>query len=502
MAHPLVLEINTRCWLRELAGGSQNLVTLDRVPESIVRDWKDLGFSHIWLMGVWTTGPKTLEIARSQPGFRKLSIDAFGENGPQRLAASPYAIAEYSVAELLGGASGLREFRSLLNRHGLQLILDFVPNHLGVDHPWLEQRSELFVRSPVEKAGTFHLGAHWVAHGKDPFFPPWIDTAQLDYRNEATRRAMTDVLQSVAAQCDGVRCDMAMLLLNDIFAKTWADFPAAGETPSTEFWEDAISEVRQRQPDFLFLAEAYWDTEPRLEKLGFNYCYDKKFLDELVERKFSALQKHVRKVAESFRPARFLANHDEAPIAALLTSEEGRAAAVLLLAQPGLRLLHDGQLAGRKHRAPVQFNSYWPETEDLEMAAFYRDLIRRLSKTLIGQGVPEFCETGIDSCFAVKWSGGNALEHLVVTNLSREKQAFTLPFLAPASSVNTIYSGGSSSWRTREAHFNLLRSRAETRLINSLAPPSEERGAGQVHELDIELVAGGCLVLEWRSVAA
>ena len=110
---------------------------------------------------------------------------------------------------------------------------------------------------------------------KDPNFPPWADNVQLDYRRPDTRAAVTELLQSVADRCDGVRCDMAMLLLNEIFAKTWAHIPAAAPAPTTEFWADAIPVREKRQhPDFLFLAEAYWNLEARLQSLGFDYTYD------------------------------------------------------------------------------------------------------------------------------------------------------------------------------------------------------------------------------------
>ena len=61
----------------------------------------------------------------------------------------------------------------------------------------------------------------FIACGRDPFFPPWRDVAQLNYFNPATREAMIGVLTTIAQHCDGVRCDMAMLVLNDVFAQTW-----------------------------------------------------------------------------------------------------------------------------------------------------------------------------------------------------------------------------------------------------------------------------------------
>src|SRR2546421_8115441 len=100
---------------------------------------------------------------------------------------------------------------------------------------------------------------------------------------------MAELLLKIADRCDGVRCDMAMLVLNDIFNKTWQHIPAVEERsqvslPSTEFWTSAISAIRQAHPDFLFLAEAYWGLEARLQALGFDYTYDKTLYDKLVAR--------------------------------------------------------------------------------------------------------------------------------------------------------------------------------------------------------------------------
>src|SRR5262249_18425553 len=155
--------------------------------------------------------------------------------------------------EGLGGNSGLQAFRQKLRAKGLRLLLDFVPNHLGLDHPWVRQRPELFVQSPQPRPETFpqetSAGTRWLAHGKDPYFPGWTDTVHLDHRRPATPTAMTELLSSVADRCDGVRCDMAMLALNDIFAKTWQNVPVLDSpAPRGEFWSSAISTIKQSRP--------------------------------------------------------------------------------------------------------------------------------------------------------------------------------------------------------------------------------------------------------------
>ncbi len=450
MPHPLLFQVNTRCWLRAWSGLLGRPVTLDTVPASEIALWKQRGVTHVWLMGVWTVGPKTRDLARAQPELRALSKEAFGTEDGEKLAGSPFAVEDFTVAESLGGSAALRQFRAQLHCYGLGLVLDFIPNHLGLDHRWLTEKHSLFMRSEESRPETFAVvrsgGTSWVAHGKDPFLAAWNDTAQLDYRQSATREAMIEILQSIAAQCDGARCDTAMLLLNDVFDKTWKHFPADAPAPAEEFWAEAIAAVKQRHPRFVFIAEAYWDLEPQLQALGFDYAYDKRFIEHLTRRDFPALQKHVRAVGGQFNPVRFLENHDEARIASLLSVPEQKAAAVLLLAQPGLRLLHDGQLAGKTRRTPVQFADYWPEHANAEMTEFYDHLLGFVARTTVGHGEMEFCETGLAHCFAMKWKKDESGFDLAAVNLAGQGAEFHIREVEPGGEVANIYSDNRSSW--------------------------------------------------------
>jgi hypothetical protein len=394
MIHPLVYEINTRCWLRRLSEQQERAVTLDSIPGSEFDRWERLGFTHLWLMGVWSTGPLT-------PGAPELNPDG------AVLGDSPYAITGYSIPESRGGEAGLQRFRRQLRDRGMKLILDFVPNHVGLNHPWLDERPELLVQSPVQRPGTFShstpSGLRWLAHGRDPYFPPWIDTAQLDYRLDTTRTAMTDTLQAVADRCDGVRCDMAMLVLNDVFETTWKTFPvdpagppsnpAAGGMPvrpGTEFWRDAIAATLRGHPDFLFVAEAYWGLEGRLQALGFDYTYNKEVYDELIRRNPAGVRQQLDGVSAQFLSGsvHFLENHDEARIASILSPAEHRAAALLILSLPGMRLLNDGQLEGARIQVPVQARRYAVEPAQPEIQHLYEQLLAALKNSAVGRGVP------------------------------------------------------------------------------------------------------------------
>jgi Alpha amylase, catalytic domain len=390
--HPLLYEINTRCWLWDLSKTHGHKVTLSNVPAQEFARWQGLGFTHVWLMGVWTTGPKSRAPALAEPGLRRAYDAALPGWREQDVAGSPYAIADYRVPRALGGEAGLTKFRRTLHAHGLKLVLDFVPNHLGLDHRWLSERPDLFMQNPVEVPGTFAqetaTGIRWLAHGKDPYFPPWTDTAQLDYRRFGTRAAMKELLLSVAARCDGVRCDMAMLLLNDVFKRTWANFPYEAEMPESEFWTDAISAVKHDHPKFLFLAEVYWDLEAEMQKLGFDYTYDKRLYDELFWHNAAGAQRWLLDAPREFiaASAHFLENHDEPRIASQLSPAEHRAAALVTLGLPGMRLLHEGQLTGARVKIPVQLVRRPEEAPDLEIKKTYEQMLGALMCTDVGQG--------------------------------------------------------------------------------------------------------------------
>jgi glycosidase len=436
--HPLVYELNARCWLRALTARHGRRIELGDVPEEEFDSWRRLGFTHIWMMGVWTTGPRSRDVFLRQPdtaGRLKVILPDWRE---EDVAGSPYAIAAYRVPDSLGADAGLRAFREQLHRHDLGLLLDFVPNHVGLDHPWLQEHPDWFIRAGRRVPGTFPVptreGETWIAHGKDPNFPPWIDTAQLDYRLPAVRAATIEQLQIVATMCDGVRCDMAMLLLNDVFEQNWEGFPRSSPTSDSEFWANAIAAARR--PGFLFLAEAYWDLEARLQSLGFDFTYDKRVLDCLVERRPAELRRHLLERGADFvsRCAHFLENHDEPRIASRLSLEEQRAAALLILALPGMRLLHDGQLDGARIHVPVQLGRRPQEAPDADIAALYRQLLDTLAATAIGRGTHRILaplpaaatDESFQNVIVIEWQTQAGACDLVVVNLSSQAARFRI----------------------------------------------------------------------------
>ena len=240
---PVIYEINTWIWLRELSLKYHKKISLANVPGKEYDELSNLGFNSVWLMGVWKRSPAGLEIAKKHEGIMKDIREALPDFTEEDIAGSPYCIKEYQVDSNLGGNKGLVKTRKELADRGIRLILDFVPNHVAPDHPWTKSNPEYFLQGSEEKISTHpddycRSGKNIYAKARDPFYPPWPDVLQLNLFNEGLRNALLQTVKSVAAQCDGIRCDMAMLVMNDIFNKTWSG--KAGELPVQDFWDFII----------------------------------------------------------------------------------------------------------------------------------------------------------------------------------------------------------------------------------------------------------------------
>jgi hypothetical protein len=438
------LELNTRCWLHELFVVHGGDVTLSNVPDTVVADWARLGITHIWLMGVWTTGPRCRERALSN-GFLRAAYDRVLPDWQDKdVAGSPYAIQSYTVSAALGGEEGLRTFRQQLGRQGLRLILDFVPNHVGLDHAWLNAHPEYFVCSPEEGEEGFRQestrGVHWIAHGRDPHFASWNDTAQLDYRCQSVHEAMQSELLRLTTFCDGVRCDMAMLILKEVFARTWEAFPITDpqlEQAEREFWEVAIPRAKASNPDFLFLAEVYWDMERRLQSLGFDYTYDKVATDALLDHRGADFVERLTRSDPDFieRSVHFLENHDERRAAASLRFEEHRAAAVAMLALPGMRFLHDGQMQGATLQTPVQLARRQAELPDGTIVGLYARILAAFMSAGVGSGAGRVLRArpawhdnpSHATVLVVLWGGTSERFALAAVNLASHQSQCRVP---------------------------------------------------------------------------
>ena len=386
-AQPVIHEVDTWVWLAELGPD----LTLGTVPAEA---WDALalpGVDAVWLMGVWERSPAGLAIALRNEQLTSAFARALPDLVRADVVGSPYCIRRYVVDARLGGPAGLAVARAELARRGVRLMLDYVPNHVAPDHPWVRERPEVFVHGSADDlAGQpdafVEVGGQVLARGRDPYFPPWPDVVQLDAFSPRMRDATVETLETIGDQCDGVRCDMAMLLLTEVFAKTWGD--RVGSAPATEFWPEVLGRVRQRHPDMLFVAEAYWDLEWALQQQGFDHCYDKRLYDRLAGEDASSVRAHLRAdIDYQRRLVRFLENHDEPRAAATLVPvERERAAAVVIATLPGATLWHEGQFDGRRVQLPVFLGRRPVEAPDAGLRRFHLDLLAAVASSEMRAG--------------------------------------------------------------------------------------------------------------------
>jgi hypothetical protein len=426
--NPAIYEINTWVWLREMSAMQEPAVTLGNVPGEKWDELKNLNVEAVWLMGVWERSPRGISISNHNAGnlgdFRRALPDfTFADN-----VGSPYCVRRYAVDPHLGGNSGLAVAREQLALRGIKLILDFVPNHLAHDHPWVTEFPEFFIRGDKNDLAkdpvTFtRIGQEIFACGKDPFYPAWEDVLQVNAFHPGLRAAMTDTVTGIAAQCDGVRCDMAMLMINDIFEQTWGN--RAGTKPAHEYWTGLISAIRSAYPDFIFIAESYWDMEWRLQQQGFDFCYDKRLYDRLEQATANDIRLHLSaNAAYQSKLIRFIENHDEPRHVVAFQPGKNRAAAVVSSTLPGARLYHEGQFEGRKIKLPVFLCRRPDEPVDFELKAFCGRLLETTAHPAFHYGSWQLCRCagwpdnlGYEQLLAWCWFAGED-RFLVVVNYS------------------------------------------------------------------------------------
>jgi hypothetical protein len=200
---------------------------------------------------------------------------------------------------------------------------------------------------------------------------------------------------------------MAMLMMNDVFERTWGE--RGGSRPEDDYWPTVIGAVKSSHPDFVFLAEAYWDLEWALQQQGFDYCYDKSLYDRLEHEGAESIHGHLSGDVEYQRKlVRFLENHDEPRAAATFSPEKNRAAAVTTLSQTGARLVYEGQLEGRSAvRLPVFLARRPDEEPDTDLRAFYERLFDALRDPVFRTGDWELGERR-------GWEGNDTWQNLVV----------------------------------------------------------------------------------------
>lgn len=428
---PVLYEIPAWAWLAELSARYRANITLANVPAP---EWDALAALHVdavWFMGVWERSARGIDVSNANSDLQNEFARALSDYTVTDNVGSAYCVRAYEVDARIGGREGLARARAELAQRGVRLILDFVPNHIAPDHAWTETHPEFLLRGTLQDVeqspGEFvRVGEYVFANGRDPYFAPWRDVVQVNAFDAGLRAAMIETVNAIAAQCDGMRCDMAMLLLNNIFAKTWG--ARAGDIPATDFWRELIPAVKQNFPDVLFIAEAYWNLEFELMQHGFDYCYDKRLYDRLKRDNASGVRAHLRAGADyQDKLVRFIENHDEARAADAFAPLQHRAAAVIFATVPGAKLFHDGQFDGRKIHLPVFLARRQAEAKNYELESFYRALLKVIDADMFHQGEWQLCACSgwIDNASfqnIVAWTWHHQDERaLVVVNYSAQR---------------------------------------------------------------------------------
>ena len=438
--HPMIYEINTWIWLGELSHRYQTQITLANVPDAewdAITAWSP---DAVWLMGVWERSARGREIAVTNESLLTSCREALPDLTLDDMVGSPYCVGRYRVDEHLGGPEALAGARQLLAKRGARLILDLVPNHVAPDHLWVREHPDYFIQGTPEDfisspQAFLKVGDHNLAYGRDPYFPPWPDVLQINAFSPGLRQALTDTLLSMASQCDGVRCDMAMLLINRIFQQTWGE--RAGALPAREFWDELIPAVKAKYPEFLMIAEAYWDLEWELQQQGFDYCYDKRLYDRLRHASADAVRQHLlADLSYQERLVRFIENHDEIRAAAAFKDRKARAVAVTIATLPGASLFHEGQFEGRRIRLPVFLNRRPPESVDSDVQNFYHTLLAAVAHPVFKKGAWGLCDCygwpdNQSYLYLVAWGWRLGEERrLIIVNLSevRSQARVLLPW--------------------------------------------------------------------------
>lgn len=387
--YPSLYQINTRVWLSQLSTQIDRPATLDDIPDLELDKLADLGFDWVYFLSVWQTGEVGSKVSRSNPIWLAEYQATYPDLQEEDICGSGFAISDYTLNRSLGEPESLTRLRDRLHQRGLKLMLDFVPNHTAIDHPWVSAHPDYYVsgtEAQLAKQPQNYIkldlpeGSNIFAYGRDPYFNGWVDTLQLNYGNPDLQIALINELLKISQWCDGFRCDMAMLVLPEIFQRTWG-------IEIEPFWEKAIGKIKASYPDFTFMAEVYWDLEWKLQQRGFDYTYDKRLYDRLHAQ-------HPRSVREHFwadldyqkKSTRFLENHDESRAAAAFPTDIHQAAAIVTFFGSGLRFFHQGQLQGWKTKISVHLCRFPEQASDRSLQEFYLNLLKVLNQSLFRQG--------------------------------------------------------------------------------------------------------------------
>jgi len=413
MPNTVMIAKSTYVWLAQLSKQHGRRITrLDEIPDEELGKLAHRGINTLWLIGVW-------ERSRASKVIKQLC-------GNQDAVASAYSLFDYKIAEDIGGEQAYIHLRDRSYHHGIRLASDMVPNHMGIDSPWVIEHPEWFIsrwESPypaysfngpdlshdgrveikiddhyyeqTDAAVVFRRRDKWtgetryIYHGNDGTSFPWNDTAQLDYLNPAVREQVIQTILHVARLFPVIRFDAAMTLAKRHFHRLWFPGPgASGAIPSRaeysmtqaefnrlmphEFWREVVDRVAAEVPGTLLLAEAFWLMEGYFVRtLGMHRVYNSAFMNMMRDEENAKYRSVIKNTLE-FDPdimkryVNFMSNPDErTAIDQFGTGDKCFGVAALMATLPGLPMFGHGQIEGFTEKYGMEYQRpRYDETAD------------------------------------------------------------------------------------------------------------------------------------------
>jgi len=413
MPQVVVIAKNTYVWLDQLSKKyHQNIRHLDQIPDSELDELASWGMTGLWLIGVW-------ERSKASASIKQMC-------GNPEAVASAYSLFDYRIADDLGGENALNNLRQRAWQRGIRLASDMVPNHMGIDSPWVVEHPDWFLSldySPFpsytfdgpnlsndDRVGIF-LEDHYysrsdasvvfkredhqngdiryIYHGNDGTSMPWNDTAQLNYLNPEVREQVIQTILQVARRFPIIRFDAAMTLTKRHFQRLWYPEPGSGGDIPTraehgmskaefdsampfEFWREVVDRVAAEVPDTLLLAEAFWLMESYFVRtLGMHRVYNSAFMN-LLRNEENAKYRTLIKNTLEFDPeilkryVNFMNNPDErTAVDQFGKGDKYFGICTLMATLPGLPMFGHGQVEGFTEKYGMEYRrAYYDERPD------------------------------------------------------------------------------------------------------------------------------------------
>jgi glycosidase len=413
MPRLVMIAKSTYVWLDQLSKKYQrHIYRLDQIPDEELDILAEQGFTGLWLIGLW-------ERSHASETIKKIC-------GNPEAMASAYSIYDYRIAENLGGEAAIDNLKDRAWQRGIRLASDMVPNHMGIDSPWLVEHPDWFLsldycpypsysftgtNLSADSRISIYLEDHYydrtdaavvfkwvdnqtgevryIYHGNDGTSMPWNDTAQLNYLNPEVRQAVTDTIFSVANKFSIIRFDAAMTLTQKHYQRLWFPEPGAGGDIPTrtengleteaflnhmpeEFWRQVVDRFSESNPDTLLLAEAFWLMEAYFVRtLGMHRVYNSAFMNFLKNEHNDQFRTSIKNVLQFNKEilkrfVNFLNNPDEETAVTQFGKDDKYFGVCTLMATlPGLPMFGHGQIEGFSEKYGMEYRrAYKDETPD------------------------------------------------------------------------------------------------------------------------------------------